>query len=82
MTVTIRAVGNSKGIIIPAKTLREVGIGKVADLRVEEDCIVIRAKKHPRDGWLEAIKNNPPEKEDTVFMDGIEDAEFLEEWTW
>ena len=82
MDVAVRAVGNSKGIIIPAKALREAGIGKVADLSIEKGCIVIRAKKHPREDWLEAIQNDPPEKEEAVFMDGVEDAELLEGWTW
>ena len=82
MNVVIRAVGNSKGIIIPAKTLREVGIGKVADLSVDKDCIVIRAKKHPRKGWLENIQKDPPKKEETVLMEGIEDPELLDDWTW
>ena len=82
MTVVVRAVGNSKGIIIPAKTLREAGIGKIADLSVEEGCIVIRSKKHPREDWLEAIQSDPPEKEESVFMDGIEDPDLLDNWTW
>ena len=81
MDVAVREIGNSKGIIIPAKTLREVGVGKVADLRVADGCIVIKAKEHPRDGWLKAIQNDPPSENEPVFMDGVEDAELLEDWT-
>ncbi len=82
MSVTVRAIGNSKGIIIPAKALRDAGINKEADLIVEEGQIILKAKEHPRKEWLCAINADPPDKEESIFMDGIEDDDLLDEWTW
>lgn len=82
MNVVIREIGNSKGIIIPASVLKEAGIGKVVDMCVEDDCIIVKAAKDPRAGWLEAIQKDPPEENESVFMDGIEDADLVEDWTW
>lgn len=82
MNVVIREIGNSKGIIIPASVLKEAGIGKVADMRVEDDCIIVQAAKDPRVGWLEAIQKDPPDEDEPVFMDGVEDADLVEDWTW
>ncbi len=82
MNVTVRAIGNSKGIIIPAKALRDAGISKEADLIVEEGQIILKAKKHARRDWLLAINADPPDKEELIFMDGIEDDDLIDEWTW
>lgn len=82
MSVTVRAIGNSKGIIIPAKALRDAGINKEADLIVEEGQIILKAKGHPRKDWLSAIQADLPGKEELIFMDGIEDDDLIDEWTW
>lgn len=82
MDVVIREIGNSKGIIIPASVLKEAGIGKVADMRVEDDCIIVKAGKDPRAGWLEAIQKDPPDEDESVFMDGVEDPDLAGDWTW
>ena len=82
MNVVIRDIGNSKGLIIPTHALKEAGIGKMADMQVKDDCIIVKAVKHPRANWLTAIQNDPPKVADLVFMDGVDDPELLEEWTW
>ncbi len=82
MKVTIREIGNSKGLIIPTHALKEAGIGKIADMLVTDEGIIVRTVDHPRANWLEAIQNDPPKESERVFMDGIEDPELLEEWTW
>ncbi len=43
MNVVIREIGNSKGIIIPATTLKEAGIDKMVDMRVKDGCIILEA---------------------------------------
>ncbi len=82
MNVVIRDIGNSKGIIIPTHALKEAGIGKVAEMLVKDDCIVVKAVKHPRADWLDAIYNDPPTNHDSVWTDGLDDAEIMEEWKW
>ncbi len=82
MNVVIRDIGNSKGIIIPNYALKVAGIGRVADMQVTKDCIVVKAAKHPRADWLEAIHRDPPANNEPVFLDGIDDADTMEEWQW
>lgn len=52
MQVTIRTMGNSKGILIPKPILEQTGLEGVADLQVNNGVIEIRpVKRHPREGW-------------------------------
>lgn len=84
MEANIIKVGNSKGIIIPAKFLKLVGLKSKANIRVEDDKIIIApAKKKARAGWEEMIKveldaSGQPTK---LFPDFF-DSELSDEWTW
>ena len=81
MQVTIRDIGNSKGVILPSGALKEAGIGEKVDLQVKNGRIILQASDKPRAGWMEAIQQDPPAKEQ-IFMDGVEDGALMEEWTW
>ena len=55
MTVTIRRLGNSRGIIIPKPMLKEAGLLKEAEITLERAAIVLRKpRRNPRAGWAEA----------------------------
>ena len=82
MNITVREIGNSKGIIIPASALKQAGIGNSAILEVNNDCIKLKAIKNPRDGWQEAIKQNPQDIGEEEITDNIQDPELSEDWTW
>ena len=82
MDVVIRKTGNSKGVILPANVLKETGIDKIAEMRVEKDCITLKAIRPPRSGWLDAIRQDPPQDNGPVFMDGVDDPELMDGWTW
>lgn len=82
MNIIIREIGNSRGVILPANALKETGIDKMAEMSVEDDCIILKAVKSPRSGWLDAIRQDPPKDNEPVFMDGVDDSDLLEEWTW
>ncbi len=53
MEVNITKIGNSQGIRIPKKILKECNIGDKVDLYVEGNSIVLRAMVPPRAGWDE-----------------------------
>ncbi len=81
METNIIKVGNSKGIIIPAKFLKLIGLTSKANIEVQNDRIFIEPIKNPREGWEQMIledieKNGLPEIE---FPDVFEDENF-EEW--
>lgn len=57
MRTTLRRLGNSRGVLIPAALLAECGITDAIDLRLEGRSIVIEPVKPPREGWFE--RNSP-----------------------
>jgi antitoxin MazE len=82
MNVNIRNIGNSKGVIIPAALLKQVGINDSVDMIVDGDSIIMKAKAHPRDGWEEEFLNDPPSKEEGVFMGDIFEEHLIKDWNW
>jgi len=81
METNIIKVGNSKGIIIPSKLLKMIGLTDKARIKVLDDKIMIEPIKNPREGWEELIladieQNGVLANE---FPDIFEDESF-EEW--
>ncbi len=57
MLITIRRVGNSRGILIPKPLLKQAGLEDDAEILVEGNTLVVRAPERlPRSGWAEASK--------------------------
>lgn len=59
MHVTIRAIGNSKGVVLPKPILQQVGLEEAtgAEMTVENGVIVLRKPALPtRSGWAEAAQ--------------------------
>lgn len=59
MHVTIRAIGSSKGIVLPKSILQQAGLEDAADaeMTVENGAIVLRKPAFPaRSGWAEAAQ--------------------------
>lgn len=57
LQITIRRIGNSKGVVLPKSILTQAGFDdqNIAILSVENDAIVLRkAANAPRVGWAEA----------------------------
>ena len=59
MQVTIRTIGNSKGVVLPKPLLAQAGLDDdlIAQMTVEDGAIVLRKAAPPlRTGWAEAAK--------------------------
>lgn len=53
----LRPFGNSRGIVIPKPLLMQLGLEDTAEVRVENDALVIRkAAQAARAGWGDAAK--------------------------
>ena len=83
METNIINVGNSKGIIIPAKILKLLGIKDKVQVIVEGNNMIIKPlKPNLRAGWdaqfknAESLSNNP-----SLIPDVFEDEDF-DDWTW
>jgi antitoxin MazE len=69
MKVSIRRVGNSKGMIVPSAILAQVGLEDEAELTVEDGALVVRPpKKSPRAGWSEASKSIAEAGDDALVL--------------
>lgn len=71
MEVAIRAIGNSKGVVIPKAFLAQVGLDDQvrADIAVENDTIVVRKpEKSTRQGWARAAQAIAQNCEDDLLM--------------
>ena len=57
MRITIRRIGNSRGVIIPTAMLQQIGLASEceAEVSVEDGALVIRVPAKPlRNGWANA----------------------------
>lgn len=67
--VTIRAIGNSQGIVIPKPLLAQVGLEGYADMTIERDALVLRrATKSPRAGWEVAARKLAEADDDALVL--------------
>ena len=80
MRATVRQIGNSKGVIIPASFLTETGLqGEVEMSIVDRSIVITPAKKELRKGWFDGYRpgNDKDVWEDFVALPSEED-----EWEW
>jgi antitoxin MazE len=50
---TIRRIGNSRGIILPASLLEQVGASDALNLSIENGRIILAPVQEPRKGWFD-----------------------------
>lgn len=82
MRITIRRIGNSKGMIIPTAMLQQAGLDLEADVSVEDGALVVRApQKAVRSGWAHASAELAKDEDDTLVMpDLANEADADLEW--
>jgi len=78
MRASLRKVGNSRGVIIPATLLAACEMGDEVDIRLEGKSLVIAPIKSPRAGWFDGYKSET----DTETLDAIPIDEDSGDWEW
>lgn len=78
MRTTLRKIGNSRGVLIPAALLAECGIANDIELRLEGARIVIEPARPTRAGWFEGYR---ADQDDDVWHD-LPPATDSGEWEW
>lgn len=78
MRASLRKVGNSRGVIIPATLLAACEMGEEVDIRLEGKSLVIAPIKSPRAGWFEGYKLEA----DAEPLAGLPADEGCEDWVW
>jgi antitoxin MazE len=83
MEANIITVGNSKGIIIPSKFLKLIGLENKVSIEVENNKIVIESSKQDvRYKWNELFKKaDSLNDKDILIPDVLVDKPF-EDWVW
>lgn len=57
MRISIRRIGNSRGVILPQPLLSQLSFGESVELTVEDDAIVLRKPRTKvRQGWADDAK--------------------------
>ena len=79
MRTTLRKVGNSRGVLIPAALLAECRIDGAVEMTVEGGRLVIVPVVSPRAGWFDGY--NPGVDEDVWAGVPVDDG-CAEEWEW
>jgi antitoxin MazE len=78
MRTSLRQVGNSRGIIIPAALLAACEMGDEVDIRLEGKSLVIASVKLPRANWFAAYQAGA----DSEPLAALPVDEGCEEWVW
>ena len=79
MKTTITAIGNSKGIRIPASILRQCEFGDEVELEVQGHQLIVRAAHPARHGWAESLAASKPSP---LLIDDALDLPADNEWKW
>lgn len=82
MEVSIIKIGNSKGVIIPARFLKKLGAQSKVEMEEREGGLFLKPIKKPREGWEKAAKAAHKEGEDEILYPDVFDDEETEDWTW
>lgn len=82
MKSKIISIGNSKGVIIPASFMKELGLTDALEMEVVENTLVIRPVSKVREGWEERIAQAAKGDSGKDRLPDFFKDEKLEDWTW
>jgi len=77
---TIRRIGNSRGVILPAAVLQEIGATETLNLSIENGRVILEAPREPRKGWFNNASGYQATEEERAW----ESAQLSDdsEWVW
>ena len=82
LQVAVRAIGNSKGVVIPKVILEQSGIGETVEMLVEGGNIILsKPKKVVREKWSSDAKNISQAGEDKLVLGDFANHSD-KDWVW
>lgn len=77
-------IGNSQGIRIPKVLIEQTGLGDEVEILVQDDSLVIRPARRPREAWDVAFQEMARRGDDALMDVGtLPSTEWdEEEWEW
>ena len=84
MRTRVVRIGNSQGIRIPKALLEQSQLGNEVEIEVEDDQIVIRPFRKPREGWDVAFAKMAESGDDQLLDEplAVQTIWDEEEWQW
>ncbi len=82
METTLTKIGNSRGIIIPARLLRSCGLEGKVSLEERDGKIIISKPANPREGWGASFADAHPDNTELLIDDALPNDFDDEDWTW
>ncbi len=79
MKSSLRRIGNSRGVLIPAAFLSACDIEDAIELRMDQGRIIIEPVKAPREGWFDGYV---PGQDEDAWADFVEPDSEPDEWDW
>lgn len=79
MHTTLRKIGNSKGIIIPAHMIEALHIDNEVEIIIKDGALVLKPSQQPRQGWFDHYDAS---KDDDPLADLQELESEQEDWEW
>lgn len=82
LQLTIRAIGNSKGIVIPKSVLEQVGLEETVNLAIDgEKLVLTKPKSQHRKNWAaDAIAISKAGEDSLLFEDIVNQDD--KDWVW
>jgi antitoxin MazE len=84
MRTRVVKIGNSQGVRIPKLLLERSNLPEEVEIEAQDDRIIIRSAKQPRQGWEEAFRAMA-ERGDDRLLDGNLTGQTRwdeDEWQW
>jgi antitoxin MazE len=84
MRTRIVKIGNSQGVRIPKLLLERSNLAEEVELEAEDDRIIIRSSRQPREGWEGAFRSMAVRGDDALLDDGppVRTRRDEDEWQW
>ncbi|TNE70372.1 AbrB/MazE/SpoVT family DNA-binding domain-containing protein [bacterium] len=80
MEISLVKIGNSKGIRLPKSVIERYEFEDQLVLDLEKDCIVLRPKKKPREGWAESFRKMAENGDDQLLDSDLLQDDDIHEW--
>jgi antitoxin MazE len=84
MKTHIVRIGNSQGVRIPKPLLEQTGLRGEVEINADDNSLVIRPVKKPRDGWAAAFQEMARRGDDALVDDPVPTLSDWDEdeWEW
>lgn len=82
MKAKIIAIGYSRGIRFPTRSLELTQLSDEVELEAERDRTIIRSARKPREGWDEACKAMDMARDEALFDTPVPTNFDKKEWDW